>query len=108
MGLGAHLGVDLHACGIGFRLDEQSERILTERARRLQTSPHLLAREYVLEILQQAEERAALREAICELYRAQQQFRSDFAFAVEALLTSAGEISQDEARRWVEKSLTPE
>ena len=35
-------------------------------------------------------------------------FRADFAFAVQALLTSAGEVSEDKARAWVEASIKPE
>lgn len=100
---------------IGFRLDESSGQVLLERAQRLGLSPHELAREYVLEHLQETEERSALRQAFQELHQivqelhgAQQQFRSDFAFAIEALLASAGKVSPEEARGWVAKSLTTE
>ena len=93
---------------IAYRLDEPSRRVLAHRAARLRASPHELARQYLLETLQAPEEQAAMREAIQQLYQALQSFRSDFAFAVEALLISAGKISKDEARRWVEQSLNPE
>ena len=90
---------------ISFRLDDQSSRVLAERAARLGRSPHELARHYVLEILQQAEERAALREAIQQLNQNQRQFHADFAFAVQALLTSAGKVSSEKAEAWVAASI---
>jgi len=93
---------------IGFRLDPANNRLLAERAAQLGISPHELARHYVLELLQQHEERAALRTAFEELHQNLHQFRSDFAFAVEALLTSAGQVPKDEAQTWVEKSLSPD
>ena len=91
---------------IGFRLDPASSRVLAERAAQLGVSPHELARHYVVELLQEPAERAALRTAFEQLHQNLQQFRSDFAFAVEAILTSAGQVPKDEARTWVEKSLS--
>ncbi len=93
---------------IGFRLDPDSSRVLAERAARLGVSPHDLARHYVVELLHEREERAALRAAFEQLHQNLQQFRSDFAFAVEAVLTSAGQVPEDEARTWVKKSLSTE
>ena len=52
---------------VGFRLDDGSRRVLAQRADALGVSPHELARHYVVESLQEAEERAALREAILQL-----------------------------------------
>ena len=94
---------------VGFRLgDEESRRLLGQRAARLGVSPHDLAREYVREMLQEREERAVLRAALGELHEQLQQFRADFAFAVQALLTSAGKVSEGQAKRWVEASIKPE
>ena len=90
---------------ISFRLDEQSSRVLGERAARLDLSPHELARHYVLELLEQSEERAALREALQQLVQNQQKFHADFAFAVQALLTSAGKVSSEKAEAWVAASI---
>ena len=94
------------AMTISFRLDPESSRALTARAGQLGVSPHDLARHYVIELLQESAERAALRSAFEQFHQNLQQFRSDFAFAVEAILTSAGQVSKDEARAWVEKSLS--
>lgn len=88
---------------ISFRLDDPSSRVLAERATRLGVSPHELARHYVLEILQQAEERAALREAVVALHKEITGFREDIALATEALLASAGKVTDQEAHAWVEE-----
>jgi hypothetical protein len=94
---------------VGFRLgDEESRRLLGQRAARLGVSPHDLARYYVLEMLQERQERAVLREALGELHEQFQQFRADFAFAVQGLLTSAGKVSENQARAWVNASIKPE
>ena len=90
---------------IGFRLDDETRRVLFERAARLQVSPHELARRYVIEVLQESEERIALREAVETLNADLDQFRSGFALAMEALLVSAGKVSVTDARDWVDKSL---
>ena len=93
---------------IGFRLDLDSSRVLAERAARLGVSPHELARHYVVELLHESEERAAFRTAFEQVQQNLEQFRNDFAFAVEALLSSAGKVSKEEARTWVAKSLATE
>jgi hypothetical protein len=92
---------------IGFRLDDETRRVLFERAARLQVSPHELARRYVIEVLQESEERIALREAVETLNADLDQFRSGFALAMEALLVSAGKVSVTDARDWVDKTLHP-
>lgn len=79
---------------ITFRFDEPSAALLAERAARLRVSPHELAREYVHEMLHEAEERAVLLAAMNAL-------RQDVGVAVGALLTSAGKMSRDAALAWV-------
>ena len=79
---------------LSFRLDEASAAVLSQRAARLGVSPHELAREYVLVILAEAEERAALYAAIVAL-------RQDLGLATGVLLSAAGKVKEDEARAWV-------
>jgi hypothetical protein len=93
---------------IGFRFDDESHRVLSERAVRLGMSPHELARQYVLEVLQESEERAALREALLALRSNLQQFREDMLFGVEALMVSAGKATESEARAWAERNFKTE
>ena len=93
---------------IGFRLDDETRRVLYERAARLNLSPHELARCYVIEVLQESEERVALRAAVETLNANLDHFHSGFALAIEALLVSAGKVSVSEARAWVDKSLHPQ
>src|ERR1035438_6328504 len=49
---------------IAFRLDPESEQILAERAAALGVSRNILARHYLIEVLEASEERTALREAV--------------------------------------------
>lgn len=85
---------------IGFRLDEESHRVLSERANRLGISPHELARHYVIEMLHEAEERAALHEAIATLQQGIHKIREDVATTAEALLIAAGDYEAEEAHTW--------
>lgn len=90
---------------IGFRLDEEPLRVLVERAASLGISPHVLARQYVLEILGEAQERSALHHAIKTLIEETGQTHESLALGVEALLSSAGKVSEDSARDWVDQHL---
>jgi len=93
---------------IGFRLDPASNRALAKRAQHLGVSPHDLARHYVVTLLHEQEERAALHRSFEQMLQGVDQFRSDFAFAVEAILTSAGKVTKDDARSWVKKCFSKE
>ena len=88
---------------IGFRLDDASREVLGERAAALGVSPHELARRYLIEVLHEPEERAALREALVVLHKEITGIREDIPLAVEALLTSAGKVTAADARAYVEE-----
>jgi hypothetical protein len=90
---------------ISFRLDEESAKVLSMRANKLGVSRHELARHYVCEILQEAEERAVLRLAMDSIRIGLEETREDLALAVEAILTSAGKVDPREARAWISKHL---
>ncbi|MHB1309374.1 MAG: hypothetical protein ACYDC1_19875 [Limisphaerales bacterium] len=90
---------------IGFRLDEASGVELAARAARLGVSPHELARQYVLQILQEGQERTALHEALIDVNQELSRFRDDLSLAVEALLMSAGQVEEADAHQWVRKHL---
>lgn len=94
---------------VGFRLpDEASRRLLMEQAARLEVSEHSLARDYVMEMLYDRGEREALREAVSLLHREIGELRKDLVVVAEALLTSAGNVKEGDAREWVEENLRPE
>src|ERR1700722_11849363 len=84
---------------VGFRLDERCRRVLGERAARLGVSAHDLARHYLIECLEEAEERSAVRESIVQLRRELLETRKDIAISVEAILASAGSVSATDARK---------
>lgn len=89
---------------IGFRLDEASRQVLLDRAARLSTSPHELARHYVFEALHVADERALLVQTMQSIDQRLMQLRGDVATATEALLASAGKIPAKEAHQWIEET----
>ena len=89
---------------VGFRLDDESLRVLCERAAKLKISRHELARFYLLQVLQEEQERTALHDAIVGLHRQLVQQREDALLAVEALLASAGKASEAEARTWIKEN----
>ena len=86
---------------IGFRLDEESSGLLSARARSLGVSPHELARHYVIELLHEPDERSALRAAVASLSELITRMREDQVLGLEALLTSAGKVTEKDAHRWV-------
>jgi len=83
-------------------LDEESHRILTQRAASLKVSIHELARFYVLQLLHDREYHAKVGREIVALQQQFIQQRVDFKLAVEALLVSAGHADPKEAKAWVE------
>lgn len=88
-----------------FRLDEESQQVLAQRAQHLGVSPHQMARHYVLQCLYEPEERAAVNQALRELCQETVGLRTDLANAVVGLLCSAGRVEQDEAQTWVNENL---
>ncbi len=86
---------------IGFRLDDESRRILSERAARLGISVHDLARSYVNEALHVREERALLVQSLQHIEERLTLIRGDVATTAEALLANAGKVKLEEAHRWV-------
>jgi hypothetical protein len=92
---------------VGFRLDEKSRRLLGKRSARLGVSPHELAKDYVLERLNEQEERELLRMALNDLFVVNQQLRGDIATTAEAILIAAGKVDEKEAREWVERTFRP-
>lgn len=94
---------DRNPSTIGFRLDPEYGDVLATRAKALGVSSHELARRYLIEILEESEERAALREAVQTLNGNLTQFRDEFIFATEALLASAGKVKEGDARAWIDE-----
>ncbi len=90
---------------ISFRLEPDAAQLLSERAARLGVSPHELARHYVVEALVASEALAAIGAAVNALLKEFYGLRQDLALSVEALLASAGEVSEPQAHAWVEASL---
>ena len=93
---------------ISFRLQAEEEELLSTRAGRFGVSKHDLSRLYVLEMLGQGEERQVLREAVTALNNEISSLRKDVSLSAQALLSSAGKVSEEKARKWAEENLNPE
>ena len=88
---------------VAFRLEADLGQVLLDRAKVHDLSHHVLARNYVKEILAESEERIALRQAVNKLHQEIAKLRGDVALSVEALLASAGKVSEKDAHVWAEK-----
>lgn len=89
---------------IGFRLDAASRRQMAERAAAFRMSPHDLARQYVVERLQQAHEPTELIQGLMAIHHELHESRIDLALALEVLLSQAGRLSETQARAWVKEN----
>lgn len=93
--------------GIGFRLDPDALQELSSRAQRLGISRHELARQYVIERMQDAETKAALQHAILLLHREIKELREDVSLSTRTLLVSAGKVEPEQAEKWAAENLPP-
>jgi hypothetical protein len=92
-----------------FRLDPASRRQLATRAATLKMGPHDLARQYVMERLQQvtiqpAGAPAEFLRGLTAIYEQIREARVDVALGVEVLLSRAGQITEAEARAWAKEN----
>jgi hypothetical protein len=92
---------------ISFRLDEDNQRILAERAAELGVSAHELARFYVTEALRGQQGPPAVIMGLSGLLEGLVHLRADLLLAVEALLASAGKASPEEAIAWIKENYKP-
>lgn len=90
---------------IGFRLEPELAEALAQQAKALGVSPHELARHYLVEAMGLAGELHSLVSGVTALHHQIQAFRHDLSLGVEALLASAGQVTEKDARAWVESSL---
>ena len=86
---------------VGFKLDNEAFSVLEMRATELGTSHHLLAREYVIESLAREDHLKAFVRNLEALLHELIELRKDCALSTEALLVSAGQTTEQEARKWV-------
>jgi hypothetical protein len=90
---------------IGFRLDAEEMRVLAGRAAQIGVSAHTLAKYYVKEALQEAEERAVIKEKLEQLQLEVAASRSDLASATEVILRSSDNLDNKDIADWVKRHL---
>jgi len=87
---------------IGFRLEDPFFAELVRRAGALGISRNILARSLVIEALG---EREGMKQTALAVLQALTGLREDLALSVEALLSSAGQVEEKEARAWIKDNL---
>lgn len=90
---------------IMFRFTGPESVLLAERAAQLGKSQNLLARQYLVEALQDADDHESLLQAVNALSQEVHALRKDLALTTAALLSSAGKISPEQAKTWVKTNL---
>ena len=85
-----------------FRLDDENHRLLCERAVALGLkSKHELAKSFTLVMLNEEDLRSAMKRELLAFNQQMHEMRRDFALMVEALLVSAGRVSEEDAKAYV-------
>ena len=92
---------------IGYRIDDETQRLLGERVASLKVSPHEWARHCLLTILSEEQDREAWKAAVTTLHHEINELRNDVALATQALLVVAGKMPSEKAREWIGKNLKP-
>ena len=99
---------DLGSKMVGFRLDLEHRKLLYEQAERAGLRPNLFARYVVVQALRHPERISVIEEAVLQVADHIRQVRADTCVVTEALLVTAGGISQADAKSWVKAYLKPE
>ncbi len=89
---------------IGFKLDDENRVKLEAEAEQLGTTRNMLARDMVLKTMNGGGEIAGLVIALNhQLYA----LREELALVAEALLTHAGKIPPEQAKKWADENIKP-
>jgi HEAT repeat protein len=93
---------------IGFRLDDDHTAVLVERANALKISVHELARQYVIQMLHENDERQQLLTALVALRNEIVEARKDISVSTQELMVSGGRATVAQAKGWVKENLLPQ
>lgn len=100
-------GESLVPPNIGYRIDDATRKLLGERVRSLDVSPHEWARYCLLTILHEEHDREGWQAAVTSLHHEINELRNDVALATQALLIVAGKMPSQKAREWIAQNLKP-
>ncbi len=90
---------------IGFHLDPEDRELFTAIAEANSKSVGLLAKEWILDRLQNPDMDLALPASVQTIHDHLFQVRRDLALSVEALLINTGRFTEQTARAWVDQNL---
>lgn len=93
---------------IGFRLDDDHATVLVERAKALKMSAHDPARQYVIQMLHENDERQQLLTAVVNVRDELSETRKDIAVSTQELMVSGGRATATQAKDWVKENLVPQ
>jgi len=93
---------------IGFRLDDDHIAVLVERANALKISVHELARQYVIQMLHENDERQQFLAALMAVRDEILETRKDIAVSTQELMVSGGRATVTQAGGWVKENLLPQ
>jgi hypothetical protein len=89
---------------IGFKCDADSRAKLDALAKNLGVSRNILARDFVLKALN---EPADLFGAVMTLNQQMLALREELALIAEVLLTHAGKVDEEDAKKWTDENIKP-
>lgn len=89
----------------GFRLDSGNRGKLEARAKKTGVTPSELAREIIVESLNDEKELDRLRLKVSAVEGELSELRKDFSVAIEALLAASGKVTPEQAKEWVRLNL---
>ncbi len=89
---------------IGFKLDDDSRTKLALQAEQLGVSRNLLARDFVLKALNES---ADVFGAVVTLNQQMLAMREELALMAEVLLTHAGKVDAEDAKKWADENIKP-
>lgn len=90
---------------VGFRVDPADMEMLSALAEAKSMSVGGLAKEWVLERLENPEPASNCDAGFESVHAHLKQFRREFALSVEALLIASGTFAEEESRRWVDEKI---
>ena len=90
---------------LGFRLGESQRQTLEERAKKVGSTPSELARQLVVEGLNDEREIDQLRAKVSSVESQLLTLRKDLNVSVQALLVASGKVNAEQAREWVQQNL---
>ena len=90
---------------LGFRLGEVHRKTLEARAKKTGSTASELARELVIDGLDDDREIDQLRQKVTSVESQIKSLRQDLSVSVQALLVASGKVTAEQAKEWIQQNL---